>query len=65
MSPRRRFRVVLLVGRTLSREIDAASEDLALTIAEYLYTAFGDRDFMPSSEDMVDIHVDDDAEVRT
>jgi len=54
MSPRHTYTVELLLGRTLSRVIDADSPETALKIAEYLHEIAGDRYFDVSSESIVD-----------
>lgn len=54
MTTRTTYRVDLMLGRILSREIPASSEDAALEIAEYLYELFEDRYFESSAEDVMD-----------
>lgn len=56
MSPAasRRFRVTLLVARHLTRDIDATTEENALIIAEYLFTAGYSCFFQSTPEDMAD-----------
>ncbi len=56
MSPAatRRFRVRLMVGRTLTRSIKAADEATAIAIGEYLFREFFDRHFNSDLEEILD-----------
>ena len=65
MSPRQRFTVTLMVGRALTREIDAADATQATAIAAYLYTCFGDLHFRPDAEEIVDIACSAEGEVAS
>jgi hypothetical protein len=62
MSPHR-FRVELMLGRTLSKPIDAPDEATAMAIAEFLYKEYGDRAFEDSGESLIDTYINTSPEV--
>lgn len=57
MAPRL-FRVTLIVGRFISRDIAAGDDRTAEEIARYLYAHFGDRFFDTDPEDIIDVLTD-------
>jgi hypothetical protein len=54
MSAPRRFSVNLMVGRTLSMELEARDEQAAEDISNYLWVRFGDRFFASDRETAFD-----------
>jgi hypothetical protein len=58
MSAPLRFTVNLMVGRTLTLELDARDAQAAEDIATFLYGRFGDRHFHSSNETSFDCIVD-------
>lgn len=66
MSAPRRYLVHLMVGRSLSLELDARDDQAAEDIASYLYDRFGDRFFASDRESLIDCVVrGPEAEVAT
>ncbi len=63
MSAPLRYRVTIMVGRTLGIEIPARDERAAEDIATYLYERFGDRFFSSDAEQLADCIVDPTPEV--
>lgn len=57
-----RFTVNLMVGRTLTLELDARDAQAAEDIATFLYGRFGDRHFQSSGESCFDCIVDPERE---
>ncbi len=62
-APLLRYRVTVMVGRTLATEIPARDERAAEDIATYLYDRFGDRYFVADAEEFCDCMVYPVAEV--
>ncbi|MCW1841751.1 hypothetical protein [Prosthecomicrobium hirschii] len=50
-----RYLVSLLVGRELTRVVDARTPELAEEIATFLFREFGAKQFEADDEDIVDI----------
>lgn len=58
MSPLPRFKVNLMIGRTLTLELDARDMPTAEAIAEYMWLRFGDRHFDSGPEEICDFVTD-------
>lgn len=54
----RRFRVTLMTACRFTREIDAASEDHALAIAQYLFAEAPHDYFRPTPDEIVDAYAE-------
>lgn len=57
MSPRA-FHIEMMLGRSLSRRIEASSEEVAVEIAQCLHQLYGDSPFEDSGETVIDINAE-------
>lgn len=58
MSPLPRFKVNVMIGRTLTLELTARDMQTAEDIAQYLWQCFGDRHFCAGPEEIYDFITD-------